>query len=229
MNDDEKEYFQPTYLTISDIWGMYRRAADRPLDEGMIQATLTPLAGTSFFKRITEALAELPDRQPSAIDLYSPLYGLVFEWNDDPKRTNEAARCLFHLTGRNIPLDNVHGLRWMEADELLFWEHRHDWLYHDYERSRVAGSHTASQLRFYKSGTLRGIIPFSILDYEEPEQPFRYFHHVTIAEGIIDHTFFNDQKQRPFLSLDPRQSLFRTSLPSVYISPDFSFDKARGK
>jgi hypothetical protein len=65
------------------------------------------------------------------------------------------------------------------------------------------------------------------VDYEEPEQPFRYFHHVTIAEGILDHTFFNNQKRRPLLSLHPRQSLFRTSLPSVYIGPDFSYEKAR--
>lgn len=225
MSGEEREGFHSRYLSIPDIWEMYRRAADRPLEEAMIRATLQSLAGTSFFKRITESLQQVPERQPHAIDIYSPLYGLVFDWQDESKRIDEAVRCLFQLTGCSIPPENVHGLRWMEADELLFWEHRHDWLYHDYEHAHIAGSHTTSQLWFYKSGTLRSTIPFDIFDYEEPNMPFGYFHHVTIAEGILDHSYFNDQKQRPFLALHPRQSLFRTSLPSVYISPHFSFDK----
>src|SRR6266702_1896095 len=140
---------------------------------------------------------------------------------------NGAARCLLQLLGCSVPYENVYAMDYLDADELLFREYRRDWFYHDYEHTHYACSHRASQFWMYKRGSLRGVISFSLVDYEEPQLSHHNFHHARLAEGVLDHAFFSDKQRRPILSLDPRQSLFRTSLPLVYISPQFSIEQAQ--
>jgi hypothetical protein len=223
MGEEERSSFHPCYLTIAEVRKMYQQK-DTPLNADTILATLEPLAGTSFFKRLMQALAEtIPVKQPDALDLYGALYYRVLDTWKDPKRIDEATRCMFQLSGLSVPFENVYPMDWIEEDELMFREYRRDWLYHDYEHRHYAGSHRTSQFRFYQRGSLRGVLSFSLHDYED----LHFSHHATLAEGVLDHAFFSDRKRRPLLSLDPRQSLFITSLPLVYVSPQFSLEKAQ--
>ena len=227
MVEEEHTSFQPHYLTISEIRQMYREK-DKPLNADTILATLAPLAGTSFFKRMMQELAEIiPVRPPTALDLYGALYHRVIDtwvWKD-AQRIDEATRCTFQLSGLNVPSENVYATEWIEPDELMLREYRRDWLYHDYNHRHNAASHRASQFHFYKRGSLRGVLSFSLLDYED----LRFFHHAILEEGVLAHTFFTDKKRSPIPSLDPRQFLFQTSLPLVYVSPQFSLEKAQPK
>jgi hypothetical protein len=227
MFDEERPVFQPRYITIPEVWELYREQ-DKPLNADTILATLEPLAGTSFFQRLMQALSEaIPVKQPDALDLYVAFYYRVLDAWQDPQRTDEAIRCVAQLSGFRVPRENVYAMDYLEADELLLREYRRDWLYYDYDHSHYAGSHRASQFWMYKRGDLRSILTFSLVDYEEPPLSHRFFHHAILAEGTLDHAFFTDKTRRPMLSLDPRQSLFRTSLPLLYISPQFSIEEVQ--
>ncbi len=183
MVEEEQTSFKPHYLTISEIRQMYREK-DTPLNADTILVTLEPLAGTSFFKRLMQELAEIiPVRPPIALDLYGALYHRVLDswiWKDS-KRIDGATRCTFQLSGVHVPSENVYATAWIEP------------------------------------------LSFSLLDYED----LRFFHHAILGEGVLDHTFFTDKKRSPIPSLDPRQFLFQTCLPLVYVSPQFSLEKAQ--
>jgi hypothetical protein len=227
MFDEERPVFQPRSKTIPEVWELYREQ-DKPLNTDTILATLEPLAGTSFFKRLMQALSEaIPVKRPAALDLYGAFYYRVLDAWHDPQRTDEAVRYVAQLSGCSVPRENVYAMDYLEADELLLREYRRDWLYHDYDHSHYAGSLRASQFWLYKGGALRGTIGFSLVDYEEPAYSHNFFHHAILAEGMLDHSFFTDRTRRPIPALDPRQSLFRTSLPLVYISPHFSLERAQ--
>ncbi|SRR6266571_1159513 len=226
MSDEERSVFKPHYLTIPEVWELYRER-DKPLSADTIVALLEPLAGTSFFNRLKQAITDtIPFKQPGALDLYSALYHRVIDAYNDPKRIAEATACLLQLSGCSVPYEHVYAMDYLDTDELLFREYRRDWLYHDYGHTQYAGSHRASQFWMYKRGSLRGVLSFSLVDYEEPLS-HQNFHHASLAEGVVDHAFFADKERRPIPSLDPRQSLFRTGLPLVYISPQFAIEQAQ--
>src|SRR5260370_16390900 len=98
MAEEERSSFKPHYLTISEVRQMYREK-DTPLNADTILATLEPLAGTSFFKRMMQELAEIiPVRPPTALDLYGALYHRVIDtwfWKD-AQRIDEPTKCTFH-------------------------------------------------------------------------------------------------------------------------------------
>jgi hypothetical protein len=175
MFDEERPVFQPRSKTIPEVWELYREQ-DKPLNTDTILATLEPLAGTSFFKRLMQALSEaIPVKRPAALDLYGAFYYRVLDAWHDPQRTDEAVRYVAQLSGCSVPRENVYAMDYLEADELLLREYRRDWLYHDYDHSHYAGSLRASQFWLYKGGALRGTIGFSLVDYEEPAYSHNFF------------------------------------------------------
>src|SRR5712691_9940956 len=116
MKSDEREPLKPRYLTIPELFEKYRRE-DRPLNREMILSTLMPLAGSSFLRRATEGLAErlTETNELHALDLYQVFLGDVAHC-EDSTRQEEAAICLYHLSGSSVPLDDVYTMAGMDAD-----------------------------------------------------------------------------------------------------------------
>lgn len=225
----EERDFPRRYLTIGEIWEMYRRQ-DKPLPAEAIPVILSPFSSTSYMKRANAMLRDvLPSRLPTALDLYGAFHGLELSWYDEPLQ-EQAQQVVTSLTGWPVQTNDVYGMRWMEPDEVIVREFRRDYLYYDSEQLIFAGSHRAAQYWVYKAGTLQGILPFSMIDYERERQGvIDITHYSHLAEGILDHAFFTDRERQALLFLDPRHQRYRKATTLIYISPNFSYEAAGGQ
>ncbi len=232
MLEEEQSSFKPHYLTIPEIWEMYRQQ-DKPLNADTILATLEPLTGTSFLQHATEILRSLTNyRDPQykplhTLDLFLIFYGAfdeTFKSNDDQQQ-EDAITCLYLLSGFSVPLDSVYKMKWMEPDELLAREFRSDDLYYDLEKKYVAGTHRAIQFRFYKAGIHRHTVSVSMIAYNDEKRGLQMF--TQLSEGNMTHRFFSDVDRPPLPCIDRRQTSFLRTSPLLYISPQFSIEKAQ--
>lgn len=227
MSGEQREGFQPRYLTIPEIWEMYREQ-DKPLNADTILSLLEPLAGTSFLQHATDILDSLTERQPvHALDLALIFYGAFDDTakSRDDHQQEAAITCLYHLSGFSVPLDAVYTMKYMEPDELLAREFRSDFLYHDLEKQHLAGAHRAIQFRCYKAGTHRQTFSVSMVEYQDDNREMHMF--TQLSEGNHPHRFFGDDNSVPLPFLDPRQSSFLRTSPLLFISPHFSFEQAQ--
>src|SRR5438552_504204 len=118
MSGDHEQQFRPRYLSIAEIRAMYQER-DQPLSEATISAILDPLEGTSFATRISDELAAIwPVRAVRAHDVYGALYYRVSDLQA-AKRLDEAAHCVFDLSGQQVPPENFYTMAWLEPDELM--------------------------------------------------------------------------------------------------------------
>jgi hypothetical protein len=227
MAQEEQHVFQPRYLTIAEVWELYQQH-DQPLNADTIRATLEPLAGTSFLTHATEILHITKPGEPiHALDLYLIFNGAFDDLEACTTGTQavDAAACLYALSSFRVPLEMIHTMKWMAADELLAREQRCDYLYYDPDKTRPAGWHTATQFRFYKAGTHRRTLSVSQIEYQDETGTFHSF--TQLSEGILTKSFFSDAHRPPLPFVDPRQSRFFYTLPLVCISPQFSIAEAQ--
>jgi hypothetical protein len=234
MLEEEQSSFKPRYVTIAEVREMYQQK-DTPLNADTILATLEPLAGTSFLKHATEILGTLITYRKAqykpiqALDLFLIFYGAfddTFKSNNDQQQ-EDAITCLYLLSGFRVPLDSVYTMKWMQPDELLAREFRSDDLYYDLEKKHVAGTHRAIQFRFYKAGIHRHTVSVSMIAYNDEKRGLKMF--TQLSEGNKPHRFISDLDRPPLPFIDPRQTSFLRTSPLLYISPQFSLEKAQPK
>jgi hypothetical protein len=231
-NRNEQEEFAPRYLTIGQTVAHYQ-LADEPLAGEVILTVLEPLIGTSFLGIAAQELMTgiLDGRRIHAEDPYLSFFGRQLQKinpvTDYPTEGN-AISALQSQSSSPIAIDRVLTYDGLREDELMLHQARWDDVYFDYdkEHEQKAFTHTALQWNFYKGGKFLHSIPLTRIRIDNSLTTKAYSH---ISEGIHEHPFFVDPRRKPLPYLHPEQQEMVRVYRMLYISPQFSFDKARGK
>jgi hypothetical protein len=229
---NEQERFAPRYLTIGQTVAHYQ-LADEQLAGEVILTVLEPLIGTSFLGiAAQELMTGIRDgRRIHAEDLYLSFFGRhlhkINPVTDYPTEGN-AIIALQLQSSSPIAIDRVLTYDDLREDELMLHQARWDDIYfeHDKEHEQKAFSHTALQWNFYKRGKFLHAIPLTRIRIDKGLTTKAYSH---LSEGIHEHTFFVDPKRTPLPYLHSDQQEMVRVYRMLYISPQFSFNKARGK
>jgi len=220
--------FEMYYLTPEQVLEKYRRE-DKPLNRGTIDVLFTPLAGTSWDRRIHEWL-ENPENEPYPLSagilssIFLSKYDAV-EYCYDRRILNEVALALqaFSLPEHIATPENVHTADVLETDELFFIESRNDDIYADVTCTTFAFLHAIDQWRFYKNG--RSLLTISINTFSGGWSYFGKHDLLEIlSEGIIESQRLADNQYKPIPYMHPDQQAYSRNWQDVYVHPYFSFD-----
>ena len=229
---NEQERFAPRYLTIGQTVAHYQ-LADNPLDGEVILAVLEPLIGTSFLGiAANDVMTRIREgRRIHARDLYLSFFGSqVQKINpiiDNPIQ-GDAIIALQSQTSSPIAIDRVLTYDDLREDELMLHHARWDAMYFEYdtEHEQKAFTHAALQWSFYKGGKFLHAIPLTRISIESGLTTKAYSH---LSEGMHEPPFFVDPSRKPLPYLHPQQQEMMRVYRMLYISPQFSFDRARRK
>jgi hypothetical protein len=229
---NEQERFSPHFLTIGQTIARYQ-LVDEPLSGDTILSVLEPLTGSSFLGIATnEVITSILDRRRiHAEDLYLSFFGRQLQKINPVTEYPTVGNAIIALqsqTSSHIAIDRVPTYDDLREDELMLHQARWDDIYFDYdkEHEQKAFTHTALQWSFYKAGSYVHSIPLTRIRIDKGLTTKAYSH---MPEGIHEHPFFVNPLRKPLPYLHPEQQEMMRVYRMLYISPQFSFDKARGK
>lgn len=229
---NEQERFAPRYLTIGQTVARYQ-LADTPLAGKVILTVLEPLIGTSFLGIATQEIITgiREGRRIHAEDLYLSFFGRTIHTINpvtDYPTEGSAIIALQSQSSYPIAIDTVLTHDSLRDDELMLHQARWDDIYFDYdkEHEQKAFTHVALQWNFYKGGKFLHAIPLTRIriDTSLTTRAFSHF-----PDGYQESPFFVDPRRKPLPYLHPEQQEYVRCYRMLYISPQFSFDKARRK
>ncbi len=229
---NEQERFAPRYLTIGQTVAHYQ-LADEQLAGEVILTVLEPLIGTSF---LGIAAKELMTNIRNGIrihaeDLYLSFFGSQIHKINPITEYPTVGNAIIALQSQSsspIAIDRVLTFDDLREDELMLHQARWDDIYFEYdtEHEQKAFTHSALQWNFYKGGKFLHAIPLTRIRIDKGLTTKAYSH---LPEGIHEHPFFVNPLRKPLPYLHPDQQEMVRVYRMLYISPQFSFDKAMGK
>ena len=152
-------------FTPADLLMLYVQE-QKPVNSDALRVMIEPLAGTSFGTIALSALRVEFDAQQQRLEpkpyrfLPSQFYHAFFKKIDDSNIDNDligtealhAENALWSFLSHNVAVLSIYPDERLASGEMMFWQQRHDHVWHDPEHERYAFTHDTGQWQFFHNG-----------------------------------------------------------------------------